>query len=409
MKIQYLSYKKKNIEGFICNEIKNPHAFDSFAVNIISLDDNDVWKSAKENGFPLDIDKELANLFQIITSSHSPTIILFPQDRAINYDYWSGKYLKYKYIRLCLNELFAKNLTSLNASNYKYAFENNVTIMDEFCIPSSFYFSDIQSSKIITESKDSKKPTTIYDSKNHVYYSFLKLEKYEEIMAFLSYLKIDNKEENIPNWLKDYSFFNDKELLIEKETTAKKIEELISENKKIEKSINDNMFYKKSLIVNGDELVVIIYKILQELLGVDLSNFIDKKHEDFNFVINNIRIIGEIKGVTTNVKNAHISQLDNHVSEYKDNNEEAGVDESLKPILIINHQRNIPINEREPINTTQEKKAIKEDVLIIETCSLLILLEKYRNSEVTRNEIIEIITGRSGILEIDKRKDEGNG
>lgn len=34
-------------------------------------------------------------------------------------------------------------------------------------------------------------------------------------------------------------------------------------------------------------------------------------------------------------------------------------------------------------------------------CSLLILLEKYRNSEVTRNEIVEMIIGRSGILKID--------
>ena len=113
--------------------------------------------------------------------------------------------------------------------------------------------------------------------------------------------------------------------------------------------------------------------------------------------------------MTTNVKNAHISQLDNHVSEYKDNNEEAEIEEILKPILIINHQRNVPIEEREPINKTQEEKAIKEDVLIVETCSLLILLEKFRNSEVTRNEIVEIIIGRSGILKIDKSEDERNG
>ena len=409
MKIQYLSYKKKNIESFICNEIKNPHAFDSFDVNIISLDDHDIWKSSKDNGIPLDIDKELVNLFQIISDSNSPTIILLPQDRLIYYDYWSNTYHKSKCIRHCLNGLFSKNLTSLNASQYKYAFENNVTIINELCIPSSFYFSNNQSSKTITESKDSKKTTTIYDSENNVYYSFLKLEKYEEIMAFLSYLKIDNKEDNVPDWLKNYSFFNDKELLVEKETTAKKIEELIAENKKIEKSINDNMFYKKALTVNGEELVVIVYKILEELLGVDLSDFIDKKHEDFNFVINNTRIIGEIKGVTTNVKNAHISQLDNHVSEYKDNNEEAETEEILKPILIINHQRNVPISEREQINTTQENKAIKEDVLIIETYTLLMLLEKNRKSEVTRNEIVEIIIGRSGILKIDKSEDERNG
>lgn len=409
MKIQYLSYKKKNIEGFTCNEISNPHAFDSFDVNIISLDDYDIWKSTCDEGFPLNIDKELANLFQIITDSHSPTIILLPQDRKINYAYWRSTYTKSQDIRLCLNSIFSKNLASLNASKYKYAFENNVTQINDFCIKSSFYFSNVLSSRIITESKDSKKPTTIYDSNNGVYYSFLKFEKYDEIMIFLSYLKLDNKQLEIPNWLKDYSFFNDKELLIEKEIAVKKIEALIAENRKIEKSIDDNLFYKKSLIVNGDELVVIVYKILQELLEVNLSDFIDKKHEDFNFVINNVRIIGEIKGVTTNVKNAHISQLDNHVSEYKDNNEEAGVEESLKPILIINHQRNIPINEREPINITQEKKAIKEDVLIIETHVLLILLEKYRNAEVTKNEIIDMITMQSGILTIDKWKEKENG
>lgn len=404
MKIQYLSIFKKFIEEITCNEISSPCAFDSFDVNIISLDDDYVWRSSFPNGTPLNIEKDLINLFKIIESSKRkiPTIILLPQDRNIYYDKYYDKYKLSMSLRFCLNDLFSRNLKCIYASQYGYSFENNITELNGFSLKSSFYFSSVLSSKIITKSKDSERPTTIYDPDRNIYYSFLKLEKYGEVMAFLSYLKIDNKEVDIPNWLKEYSFFDDKKLLIEKETTTKKIGELIAENKKIEENIDNNMFYKKSLVVNGDELVVIVYKILQELLDIDLSNFIDEKYEDFNFVINNIRIIGEIKGVTTNVKNAHISQLDNHVSVYKDNNEEEGIEEVVKPILIINHQRNIPIDERESINITQEKKAIKEDVLIVETYVLLMLLEKFRNKEVTRNEIIEMITGRSGVLNVKK-------
>ena len=45
------------------------------------------------------------------------------------------------------------------------------------------------------------------------------------------------------------------------------------------------------------------------------------KKEDFNFEIDDKVFIGEIKGVTSNVKNANVSQLDTHVQNYIDEHE----------------------------------------------------------------------------------------
>ena len=49
-----------------------------------------------------------------------------------------------------------------------------------------------------------------------------------------------------------------------------------------------------------------MFEIIEELFEISLKEFIDKKNEDFNFKKDGITYIGEIKGVTTNVKNEYI-------------------------------------------------------------------------------------------------------
>ena len=66
---------------------------------------------------------------------------------------------------------------------------------------------------------------------------------------------------------------------------------------------------KSVLYTNGDELVQVVFEILEELLGCDLSQFVDLKKEDFLFTIEDTTFIGEIKGVNSNVKNPNITQL----------------------------------------------------------------------------------------------------
>ena len=134
------------------------------------------------------------------------------------------------------------------------------------------------------------------------------------------------------------------------------------------------------------------------MLGCDLSEFHDKKKEDFNFKIGEKIFIGEIKGVTPNVKKANVSQLDVHVQEFLDENETA--DENVVALLIINHQRNKPLENREVVMEEQIKLAERNGSLIVETITLLKLFEQYLSNEKTREECIDILEDNKGLLSI---------
>lgn len=192
--------------------------------------------------------------------------------------------------------------------------------------------------------------------------------------------------------------FDDNEQL----KTIEKNNEIIKDaNDNISKAmdaINKNNRYKSILYTNGDELVEVVFEILEEMLGCDLSEFHDKKKEDFNFKIGEKIFIGEIKGVTPNVKKANVSQLDVHVQEFLDENETA--DENVVALLIINHQRNKPLENREVVMEEQIKLAERNGSLIVETITLLKLFERYLSNEKTREECIDILEDNKGLLSI---------
>ena len=75
---------------------------------------------------------------------------------------------------------------------------------------------------------------------------------------------------------------------------------------------------------------------------------------------------------------------------------------SVKGLLIINHQRDKTLGERENINSDIIKFATKNDVLIIQTIDLLRIFEKFLNCEVTSENIIEQFTNQSGMIDISK-------
>ena len=143
-----------------------------------------------------------------------------------------------------------------------------------------------------------------------------------------------------------------------------------------------------------------VFEILEEMLGCNLSDFNDKKKEDFAMEIDGIHYIGEIKGVNHNVKSANISQLDVHYQSYIEENE-IGDQENSKALLIINHQRNKPLGSREDVHDQQIKLAKRNGSLIIETEILLKLFERFKSEEITSGECIEILSQNIGLLRLE--------
>lgn len=74
--------------------------------------------------------------------------------------------------------------------------------------------------------------------------------------------------------------------------------------------------------------------------------------------------------------------------------------ENIVALLIINHQRNKPISEREKVNEEVIKLAKRNGSLIVETMTILRLFEKYLLKEKTREECIDILVNHTGLLEI---------
>lgn len=275
-------------------------------------------------------------------------------------------------------------------------YENTKTQITSREIKAAFYFH--VNDGVLLKSIKSNKATTIERGK--VILTTLGLKDYDDVMAFLSVINLLSKKETIPEWVKTIKMFddNDQSSIIEaNRLTIQKAEENIG---KAQEVLDKNDEYKSILYTQGDELVEVVFEIIEQMFGCDLSNFEDKYDEDFSFQAGGFTFIGEIKGVTPNVKNDNISQIDRHCQNYVEDHEEE--DGKIKGLLIINHQRNKPLQEREPVHERQVSLAKRYEVLIIETPVLLKLFEKYRLGELSREKWLETVKCATGLLCIEE-------
>ena len=175
---------------------------------------------------------------------------------------------------------------------------------------------------------------------------------------------------------------------------------MIKRNEDINKQLEKNFEYKSILYSTGDELVSVVLEILEDMLEYDLKDFVDEKKEDFLIKKDDVTFVGEIKGLSSAVQNKNVSQLEVHIQNYFDKLHEEGKEEKVKGLLIINHQRNKPLEERQEIHVHQKSLAVKYGSLIIETKTLLNLYEKYKLCEISKNECKNLFKENIGVLEI---------
>ena len=71
-------------------------------------------------------------------------------------------------------------------------------------------------------------------------------------------------------------------------------------------------------------------------------------------------------------------------------------------MLIIDHQRNKPLSQREEVHNNAIELAIRNKSLIIETITLLRMFEKYLSGELNREKIIDILETNTGLLTVEK-------
>lgn len=410
MKVQVISYNNRLNNKFkdcdiIYSSINSPKSFDEFDINIISLQDEGIWEyydyGIKDEVNCIADFKSLQGIIQ--NSTHSKTILVFP----INCKF---KYYYDKYNHRYQNSQELKNIleNSENIINYvipdnikqqwKLKYENTTTTINGKEYSASFYFDS--PCQQLTISKGSQKPTTILYSKK-LYFTTLNLSSNSfDLKDFLKAIGIENSSTSIPEWLINLNRLDDEkqnEIIFANEqiiTTAMK--KINNAKQKLE----ENKKYKSILSNNGDELVSVVFEILEKILDYNLSEFNDAKREDFVVKKDSITFIGEIKGITSNVKSENVAQVERHYQAYMDELQENGLSENVKQLLIINPFRTKELSLRDEVHQIQINLAKRYGSLIITTETLLGIFEKFLNNEITVEKIVSVFNCEVGLASI---------
>lgn len=416
MKIQIISLSQSTkIQEYenVYSNFDKPKTFDSFDVNIINLQSAEMWRNKEDNINSINNINDFKTLQGLIESSKkAQNIIFLPKNYTFMYDFYvpiyeNGKYHKshtlkdeISALKYVLQDLLPLNMKYITSYTYDLAYEQSQTKYGNSLAQADFYFSKCPCQSEVTLANDSQKATTIKALKNCFITTLDLKDVANNFKAFLCELGILGKKEAIPQWLIDFECFDDKEQKDKINANNKEIEKLSQEITQASKELDKNLRYKSILIENGGILVDIVFEILQQLFEYDLSDFKDEKKEDFLIKLTDVSFIGEIKGVTSNIKSEHVSQVDVHYQSYCEKVQEEGGSEKVKALLIINPQRNKAISERDGVHENQIKLAVRNGSLIIPTSELLTIYEQYLAGNITTENIVTQFKEQTGLIDI---------
>lgn len=380
------SIKSKDIT---ISSLDKPLSFDLFDINIIDLNSISIWYGSDRNHLKTHYKKDFEILKKLLNNSNSINILIFPQNMEIQ---WSTP-LQYHAEELSkMGELISDNKISL-------VYERNYVEIEGNRFFADFYFSDDEN--MIIEAEKSNKALVI-SPKQNLYFSTLELSSYKDLKIFLTKINVISKRHNAPVWFDELNYFNDlelKDLIHEQELIISQSKEKIKESQYI---LDSNSKFKSILFTQSNDLVSVVLEILGNIFCYDFSKFEDIKKEDFRMELNDLILIGEIKGVKGNVKSKYISQVDVHLQDYLENNDCIQDDKKVKSVLIINYQRDIHPLNREKINDQQIKIAKRNNCLIIDSHSLLKTYEKFLNKELDVKKLKEYIGNKKGLFDLNE-------
>ncbi len=406
MRIQVITGRKelKNVNDIIIANYDRPQALDEFDVNILDLAYKKLWRSESPRGDFIDEDNNMRAVRMMLDNSNeTKLVIVYPQNEQFLYDFDEdeSRYFEKSTIKDLVNvndgHLAGVSCFPGDGRGPTIIFEPTNTLISNKKVGSDFHFIGNHWGNPLTESIRSKKATTIRYRSN-VFCTTLNIcESIDLIKEYIESIFEEEKPE-VPVWVKNYSFDDDD---IQRENIKQCEEQIhIYEDKKrlAQAKLEENNKFKSILFQNGPQLVSVIFEMLEEMLDCDLSEFVDENEEDFLVEKDDMVFIGEIKGITSNVKNEFVSQLDVHYQKYLERNPDLDKSKEIHPILIINPFRNKNIVDREPVHENQIKLAIRNESLIVETHTLLKMFEKYQKGILSSQDCIDILSRKTGLL-----------
>ena len=402
MKIQLATYNGKN--NYYINDsrfdqysIHNIKSIDEYDITVILLDDNELWRNTGASCQSIDAIKDFSSISHMLYNSASKVMIILPRNYVFKYHSNGQKFLQSVDLKDIIPELWRiLGIMYSPSCAGGLLYENTTTVINECSYEAAFYFTGVSASDAILNSKSGKK---VMVKDHNIYLTTLHVRGGNELMNILYGAGLIEVNESIPKWIEQYPMFDDLEQYSVISSCNDQINRLNASIEAANEIISSNSKIKSILYTTGEKLVDVVFEILEEVLGCDLSDFIDEKKEDFLFNIGDTVFIGEIKGVNRNVQNKDVSQLDNHYQSYLDDHEMEDAD-NIKALLIMNYENTREPLQRDSITENQIKLAKRNGSLIIDTFTLLKLLEKYRNGTLSRQDIFLMLKNTTGVLEV---------
>lgn len=392
--IQFITENfKENSYNITVSTFNHHNAFNSFDFNVIDFNKKCLWDyDYIRNEYK--VDSLLDSLRDSIRGANDKTkfIFLIPQNLKIDVDIVNKDYLSNH------REILENYFYHVSTINFSLILGTNITKIDDIEVNSDFYF---EKSNLFDIIKTNRSGDATIIQKNNFVLTTLNINDLSSLNFLINEINVFNKKIEAPVWLDNFKFFRDRDQLnlIEiYENQIKNIDEKIRVAKGI---LEENNKFKSVLYTNNDALVDVVFEMLEKLLDCDLSGFVDVYDEDFFIEKDEISFIGEIKGVGSNAKNQHLSQLNDHCEKKGDLLKKEGIVPNLKQILIINTFRNMPPDERPEIEeeTINKAKNIYSS-LIIKTVDLLNLFEIFKKGLITSDEIIERFKNDVGLFKL---------
>lgn len=399
--------KMKGNNNIIISDYGSPRAMDDFDINIIDLSCEDLWKWEHSQINGLDRNNDLSSVSNMVKASETAQIVyVYPQNISYSFYRLNSGYKNRKKLKdiiqsfggtICICEGFPEGFEP------RVVFAPTKTKVGNNVFNADFHFEQM-CGDCLTESEISKKTTTVRFYNDIIITTLDVCKSIDDIEEFIKCVLLDDKNADIPKWIKEYEFGNDNEQKYIILTANEQIVELQKKIEAAEQQLKENNRYKTILCNNGESLVKVIFEILEKLFDCDLSGFVDEKKEDFIIEKSGSIFIGEIKGVTSNIKSEHVSQLEVHYQTYMDEHQEEINESNVHGLLIINPFRTKILSEREPVHERQISLAKRNNSLIIETITLLKIFELYQKGNISSDQCIEVLSNKTGLLSADDFK-----
>ncbi|QNN60750.1 hypothetical protein H9L01_10370 [Erysipelothrix inopinata] len=402
-------------ENMILKSFSEHNNFNDYELNIIDLNNEKIWSNYGRESYessriwdPLHCLQDFDTISKQMDICKKKILILLPQNINFTYGYEGSEaydnYLEYSKLKDCLNYIpdHLADLDKYISYQEVLIFSPTQTRASALVLNSDFSFSDsISVWEDVTIKRNCNDNTITAIFTDNICRTTMKCNDNLDLEALIEEMGLLEKEKPIePEWMESIEMFDDKDQksnIFDNQNIISNAErEIINANSILKK----NSELKSILYTQSKELEKVVLEILEELFDCNLTDFIDLKEEDFSFQYGNNWYVGEIKGVTSNIRSENISQLDVHYQTFLERNPNIN-SSNVFSLLIMNHQRRKSPDKREPVHENQIKLAKRNESLIVDTEQLLKILEKFRNNEFTREDVVILLSDKeNGIVQI---------